>query len=340
MSSSVSSFEVCSFIPTKEGHVAKISACYDSNSQVTGEGVEFEGSNDVKVAKGKVRDSYNFGANLSLLTTDRQSGFDRSLCSVPYKGAVLNLISKFWFEKSSGIVENHVVQVPHPNVTIAKRCDPFPIEMVVRRYMTGSTNTSIWKHYESGVRNYCGHELPDGMVKNQQLSESLFTPTTKGEVDRPISEDDIVKEGIMTREDLEVCKRKSLEVFEMGRKWADGRGLVLVDTKFEMGKDEDGVIRLIDEVLTPDSSRYWIKASYDERMAAGKEPENIDKEFLRLWFRNNCDPYKDEVLPVPPKDLVCELSRRYVGLYEIITGEEFKFEEGEELGKAIERARV
>lgn len=193
--------------------------------------------------------------------------------------------------------------------------------------MTGSTSTSIWKNYSNGVRNYCGHDLPEGMVKNQKLERTLLTPTTKEEDhDRPISMDDIVKEEWMSQEDLDVCAKAALEVFALGQEIAAKRGLILVDTKYEFGRDEaTGEILLIDEVHTPDSSRYWLASTYKDRMGAGEEPDNIDKEFLRLWFRDNCDPYKDEVLPDAPRDLVVELARRYILLYEMITWEDFDF---------------
>ena len=207
--------------------------------------------------------------------------------------------------------------------------------------MTGSTSTSIWKNYQNGVRNYCGHQLPEGMSKNQKLWDLLLTPTTKEEEhDRPISAEDIVKEGWMSQEDFDICAKASLEVFALGQKIAAERGLILVDTKYELGKDEDGNILLIDEVHTPDSSRYWLASSYEERMAQGLEPENIDKEFLRLWFAKNCDPYKDETLPEAPKDLVVELSRRYISLFEMITWKEFEFNDGAEskIADAIQQA--
>lgn len=192
--------------------------------------------------------------------------------------------------------------------------------------MTGSTSTSIWKHYQDGSRNYCGHTLPDGMTKNQKLSQNLLTPTTKEtDHDRPIAMADIVKENWMTQADLDVCATAALAIFARGQAIAAQRGLILVDTKYEFGRDiEMGTIRLIDEVHTPDSSRYWLASTYDERMAAGQEPDNIDKEFLRLWFREQCDPYDTRTeLPEAPRDLVLELSRRYITLYEMITGNEF-----------------
>ena len=293
--------------------------------QITGDNVRVQGR-----LRGKVRDRYMPPGNhrVALVTTDRQSGFDRQLAQIPYKGAVLNLTSAFWFERTKHIVPNHIVSVPHAYVTVGRRCEPFPIEFVVRSYMTGSTGTSIWKNYQDGVRNYCGHALPDGMTKNQKLDANLLTPTTKEEDhDRPISLADIVAEKWMTQEDLDVCGKAALEVFALGQKIAAERGLILVDTKYEFGRDEEtGEILLIDEVHTPDSSRYWLASTYEERIAAGKEPDNIDKEFLRLWFRERCDPFKDEILPEPPVELVAELSRRYILLYELITGKAFDFD--------------
>jgi len=197
--------------------------------------------------------------------------------------------------------------------------------------MTGSTSTSIWKNYSDGVRNYCGHELPDGIKKNEMLPKIMLTPTTKEEGhDRPISAEDIVKEEWMTQDDFDVCAKAALEVFAVGQSIAAKQGLILVDTKYEFGKDKEGNIVLIDEVHTPDSSRYWLASSYQERIACGEEPENIDKEFLRLWFRDHCDPYNDLELPKAPKKLVVELSRRYISLYEMITGSTFEFNSASE----------
>ena len=322
---------------------ARISAAYDASMQITGSNVSFDATSGVCPPRltGKVRDRYEIGSDkLALVTSDRQSGFDRSLALVPFKGQVLNLTSAYWFGVTQDIIPNHLLSVPHPNVSIVKKCTPFPIEFVVRSYMTGSTSTSIWKNYQDGCRNYCGHQLPDGMKKNQKLEKNILTPTTKEEHDRPISEADIVSEGWMKQEDLDACAKAALAVFDRGQKIAAERGMILVDTKYEFGKDSSGVIHLIDEVNTPDSSRYWLKDSYQERIAAGKEPENIDKEFLRLWFRQNCDPYKDEVLPDAPKDLVVELSRRYIKLYETITGKKFDFQEGAEgaIAEAIQKS--
>ena len=275
---------------------------------------------------GKVRDQYDFGDKVALITTDRQSAFDRVLASIPFKGQVLNLTSAWWFDQTKDIIPNHVIDIPDPNVTLAKKCDVFPIEFVVRGYITGSTSTALWTVYNNGDRKYCGNILPEGLVKNQKLEANMLTPTTKEEHhDRPIAPDEIVSEGWMTKEDWDYCSYRALELFSFGQKKAAENGMILVDTKYEMGRDEDGTIRLIDEIHTPDSSRYWIAETYDERMAVGENPQNIDKEFLRLWFVDNCDPYNDETLPDAPEELVTELSCRYIYLYETITGAAFPF---------------
>ena len=276
--------------------------------------------------RGKVRDRYDLGSVLALITTDRQSAFDRILATVPFKGQVLNQTGAWWFEQTNQIIPNHVIALPDPNVTIAKKCSPFPIEFVVRGYITGTSSTSLWTIYNQGEREYCGISFPDGLKKNQALREPVITPTTKEEDhDRPISPKDIVGEGWMKKKHWEYASSKALELFSHGQELASEHGLILVDTKYEMGISEEGEITLIDEIHTPDSSRYWIKASFDSRMEQGLEPENIDKEFLRLWFKEHCDPYNDSTLPEAPGGLVIELSARYIHLYETITGQSFTF---------------
>jgi phosphoribosylaminoimidazole-succinocarboxamide synthase len=278
---------------------------------------------------GKVRDTYDLGDRIMLVTTDRQSAFDRVLASIPFKGAVLNQVSGFWFENTRGIVANQVLSIPDPNVTIAKKCTVFPIEFVVRNYLTGSTDTSAWTLYSRGIRTICGNPLPEGMVKNQKFERPILTPTTKAhDHDESISAEEIIKRGIIDKEMW--CRLEAIVfgLFEYGTRVAAKNGLILVDTKYELGLDANGEILLIDEVHTPDSSRYWLAESFAERLAAGKEPENIDKEFLRLWFRDHCDPYKDAILPPAPEELVIELSARYIRLYEMITGKDFIVEEG------------
>ncbi|NIA32034.1 MAG: phosphoribosylaminoimidazolesuccinocarboxamide synthase [Actinobacteria bacterium] len=284
-----------------------------------------------KKVVGKVRDTYDLGDKLVLITTDRQSAFDRVLASIPFKGQVLNMTSAWWFEQTKHITDNHVIAIPDPNVTVAKKCDVLPIEFVVRGYITGSTSTSLWTVYNKGNREYCGNILSEGLRKNQILSAPMLTPTTKEkEHDRPIAPAEIVSEGWLTQEEWDETGAKALALFAFGQEKALEHGLILVDTKYEFGKDEDGNILLIDEIHTPDSSRYWIADTYEKRFAAHEEPQNIDKEFLRLWFMKNCDPYNDEVLPEAPEELVVELSNRYIYLYETITGENFIFPEASE----------
>src|ERR1039458_5221471 len=253
---------------------------------------------------GKVRDTYEMGdERLLLVTTDRQSGFDRLLGTIPFKGQVLNRTSLYWFEQTRGIVGNHAIASPHANALIARRCAVLPIEFVVRGYMTGSTDTSIWTQYQKGVRNYCGHALPEGMKKNEQLAKNIVTPTTKETThDRPLTAQEIVAEGWLTAQKWEFTSAKALALFEFGQKVAAERRMIPSGTKYEFGVASDGEILLIDEIHTPDSSRYWLADSYAQRLAAGQEPNMIDKEFFRLWFRERCDPYKDAALPTPPND--------------------------------------
>ena len=278
---------------------------------------------------GKVRDTYDLApgdprGELLLITTDRQSGFDRLLGAIPFKGQVLNRTSLFWFEQTKSLVPNHVIASPHANALLARKCRVLPIEFVVRGFLTGSTDTSIWTKYRAGERSFGGVVLPEGMRKNEPLPTQLITPTTKETAhDRPITPEEIVAEGWLTAEQWSFCAEAALRLFRFGQGVAARRGLMLVDTKYEFGVDSDGQIRLIDEIHTPDSSRYWIADSYDERLRAGREPDMIDKEFFRLWFRERCDPYQDAVLPTPPDELIAELAARYIQLFENITGETF-----------------
>ncbi|KAI3961325.1 hypothetical protein MKX01_007039 [Papaver californicum] len=238
---------------------------------------------------------------------------------------VLNETSLWWFDKTRHITPNAVVSSPDKNVTIAKKCSVFPVEFVVRGFVTGSTDTSLWTVYKNGVRNYCGNALPEGMVKNEKLSANILTPTTKAvDHDVPVTPDEIIERGLMTPDDYDEVRTKALSLFEFGQRVALEHGLLLVDTKYEFGKGADGTIYLIDEVHTPDSSRYWIANSYEERFRNGLEPENVDKEFLRLWFKDHCNPYEDKVLPDAPKELVSELAWRYIFLYETITKSKFE----------------
>jgi len=277
--------------------------------------------------QGKVRESYDLpDGRRIMIATDRQSAFDHVLASVPYKGQLLNQTAAFWFEQTEDVCPNHVVDYPDPNVVVGKRLDMLPIEMIVRDYMTGSTETSIWPMYNRGERVLYGITFPDGLVKNQKLPETIITPTTKavqGEHDAPITAEEIVAKGLLTQAQWDEVAAKSLALFARGREIAAKNGLILVDTKYEFGLDANGVMTLADEVHTPDSSRYWMAASYAGRLAEGKEPESLDKEFLRLWINERCDPYNDPIPEIPGETLM-EFSGKYVKLYEQVTGRNFE----------------
>jgi fusion protein PurCD len=273
-----------------------------------------------------VRDSYFTKDKAILVTTDRYSAFDRILSVIPFKGQSLVGISSWWFEKTRHIITNHLIDVPDPNVIIGKKAEVLPVEMVVRGYLTGVTATSIWTNYQAGKRDFGGITLPDGMKKNTKLPKNIITPSTKFEEhDRNLTADEIIREKFLSVEDWNFVSKKAMELFEFGQREALERGLILVDTKYEFGKIENGEIILIDEIHTPDSSRYWFADTYEKRIASGEEPQNFDKEFLRLWFKDNCDPYKDDLLPEAPRDMVIELASRYIKIYETITGKRFPY---------------
>jgi len=276
--------------------------------------------------QGKVRDSYSLtDGRRVMISSDRQSAFDQVLAAVPYKGQVLNQVAQFWFEQTADICPNHILEVPDPNVVIAKNLEMLPIEMVVRDYMTGSTETSIWPMYERGERVLYGHVFPEGLSKNQKLPATIITPTTKaaqGEHDAPITADQILTQNLLSEAHWNEVSKKSLALFSRGREIAAQNGLILVDTKYEFGLDENGVVTIADEIHTPDSSRYWIASSYADRLAQVKEPESLDKEFLRLWIAERCDPYKDAI-PNIPNETIIEFSEKYIRLYEQVTGQAF-----------------
>lgn len=274
---------------------------------------------------GKVRDMYECGGKLILITTDRHSSFDRIIAHIPWKGQVLNQISAWWFDRTKDIVPNAVLALPDPNVTIARKCTMVPVEAVVRGYLTGVTDTAAWTRYAAGLRDFGGTILPDGMRKNQQLPLPIFDPTTKEAAhDRALSPQQMIAEGFITQDLFNRVRDTAIKLFARGQEIAARSGLILVDTKYEFGIDESGALVLIDEIHTPDSSRYWQRETYAARFDAGEEPLYFDKEFLRLWFRDHCDPYRDATLPPAPPELVDELSRRYIAMYEQITGTNFQ----------------
>jgi phosphoribosylaminoimidazole-succinocarboxamide synthase len=217
-----------------------------------------------------------------------------------------------------------VLALPDPNVTIGRKCTPLAIEAVVRGYLTGVTDTAAWTRYAAGERRFGGVALPDGMRKNERLPQPLFDPTTKEAThDRTLTPEQMIAEGFISRDMFERVKATALALFARGQELAARNGILLVDTKYEFGTDAGGGLILIDEIHTPDSSRYWQRDSYAGRFAAGEEPQYFDKEFLRLWFRDHCDPYRDATLPPAPPELVTEMSRRYIAMYEQITGAKF-----------------
>lgn len=278
-----------------------------------------------KKYSGKVRDYYILDGKRILITTDRISAFDVILGHIPYKGVVLNLLSAFWFDKTEDIVDNHLVSVPDPNVSVVKNAKPIPIEMVVRGYITGVTGTSIWGSYEKGDRVIYGIKFPEGLRKNQKLTKPVVTPTTKAEKghDERLTEKEIIQRKIVTTKLWNKMKKASLELFERGTKICSKAGIILVDTKYEFGLDEKGKLMLIDEIHTPDSSRFWVKDSYQKKFLVGEEPENFDKETLRIWYVEH--GYKgDGKPPKMPVSLQKAVSDRYISIYEKITGKKFK----------------
>lgn len=274
---------------------------------------------------GKVRDIYvssKHNDKYIMVASDRVSAFDRHLTTIPYKGSVLHKVSNWWFDKTKDMVPNHIIDSVDDRTMLVKKCVVFPIEFVMRAYMTGSTSTSIWKNYEKGVRMYCGHKLQDGMVKNQKLPNILLTPTTKDEHDEIISESEIYDRNILTPEVFKKCSEYAFKLFTYGQQVASERGLILVDTKYEFGMDTEGNICLIDELHTPDSSRYWLQHSYNDRFNNGKDPESIDKEVVRRWVKENCgDPYDLNNEINIPDNVRLLLSSKYLQLHELITGE-------------------
>ena len=275
--------------------------------------------------RGKVRDIYAEGDQLLLITSDRLSAFDRVLGLVPYKGQVLNQLAAFWFEQTRDIVQNHLLDLPDPNVTVARRCRSLPVEVVVRGYITGVTSTSLWRRYSLGERTIYGIDFAEGMNKNDALPQPLITPTTKasdGQHDEAITSGEVVARGLIeAKQWAQICEI-ALAVFRRGQSFAQRAGLILVDTKYEFGLSPSGEIVLIDEVHTPDSSRYWLAASYAERRAGGLEPENYDKEVVRLAYAKQ--GYRGEGDPPPlSAELAIELAGRYQQVYEMITGQPF-----------------
>jgi phosphoribosylaminoimidazole-succinocarboxamide synthase len=276
--------------------------------------------------RGKVRDNYDLpDGRRVIIASDRLSAFDRNLAAIPLKGQVLTQTAKFWFEATADICPNHVIEYPDPNVLVGRRLTILPVEIVVRDYLAGTTGTSILSLYKAGQREMYGMRLPDGMRDNEKLPQTIITPTSKafhGGHDEPLTPAEIVGQGLLSEEQWRTVSDYALALFAKGKEMARERGLILVDTKYEFGIDEDGTIMIADEIHTPDSSRYWFLESYQQRFEAGERPESFDKDFVRTWVVARCDPYKDEI-PEIPQDVVLETSRVYIDAFERITGQSF-----------------
>ena len=276
--------------------------------------------------RGKVRDNYDLpDGRRVIVASDRLSAFDRILAAIPWKGQVLTQTARFWFEQTGDICPNHVLSYPDPNVVVGQRLDILPVEMVVRDYLAGTTGTSILTLYKKGQRDMYGVTLPDGLRDNQKLPHPIITPTSKadqGDHDAPLSPKEILDQKLLTPAQWETVSAYSLALFARGQKMAAERGLILVDTKYEFGLAPDGEVVLADEIHTPDSSRYWFAESYAQRFEAGQRPESFDKDFVRAWVAERCDPYKDEI-PVIPDEMILATSDVYVQAYETITGQRF-----------------
>jgi len=277
--------------------------------------------------RGKVRDNYDLpDGRRILITTDRLSAFDRNLAAIPYKGQVLTQTARFWFEATADICPNHVLEYPDPNVVVGRRLSILPVEIVVRGYLAGTTATSILTMYKQGRREMYGMRFPDGMRENQALPAPIITPTSKamdGAHDEPLTAPEILERKLLTSEQWRTVSGYALSLFARGQQIAGERGLILVDTKYEFGTDNDGRIVLADEIHTPDSSRYWFAESYAQRFAAGERPESFDKDFMRNWVAARCDPYKEPIPPIPP-DVVRATAAVYIAAFETITGRQFQ----------------
>ncbi|NGO50915.1 phosphoribosylaminoimidazolesuccinocarboxamide synthase [Allomesorhizobium camelthorni] len=275
---------------------------------------------------GKVRENYDLpDGRRIIIATDRLSAFDTILTSIPFKGEILTQTARYWFEETADICPSHVLEYPDPNVVVGTRLDILPVEIVVRGYLAGTTSTSILTKYKNGERDMYGMVLPDGLRDNEKLPEVIITPTSKafdGGHDEPLSEAEIIEKGLLTQAQWDTVSDYALQLFARGQARAAERGLILADTKYEFGCDKHGTIILADEIHTPDSSRYWIAASYEQAFASGRRPESFDKDFIRAWVSARCDPYK-EPIPTIPDEIVKQTSEVYMQAYRAITGNKF-----------------
>ena len=278
-----------------------------------------------KKYEGKVRDCYISGDRRIIITTDRLSAFDKVITFLPFKGEILNAFTKFWFEETKDICPNYVQDYPDPNVIVGTECKPLMVEMIIRGYLTGSSSTSAWTLYEQGAREMCGNILPEGMQKDEKFLEPIITPTTKaaqGEHDENITPEQIVEQGLLTQEEYDTLADYTKKLFERGTQIAARQGMVLVDTKYEFGRTPDGKIVLIDEIHTPDSSRFWIEGT----------TKGLSKEYLRLWLKDQGFTGDGEV-PEIPEEVLIQTTERYIEAFERITGQTFAAQPGDVLSR-------
>ncbi|MBO5849655.1 MAG: phosphoribosylaminoimidazolesuccinocarboxamide synthase [Paludibacteraceae bacterium] len=299
---------------------------------------EFNFENQTSVYHGKVRDVYSINnETLVMIATDRISAFDVVLPKgIPFKGQMLNQIAAKFLDETSDICPNWKIATPDPMVTVGLRCEGFPVEMIVRGYLCGSA----WRAYKSGVREICGVKIPDGMRENEKFPTPIITPTTKAEIgkhDEDISKEEILNQGLVSKEDYELLEKYTLALFERGTEIAAKRGLILVDTKYEFGKVGD-TIYLMDEIHTPDSSRYFYSENYNELFEKGEPQKQLSKEFVREWLMNNGFQGKEgQKVPEMTDEVVLNISNRYIELFEQITGEKFIPSEAENIAERIEK---
>lgn len=298
----------------------------------------FNFPNQTNVYHGKVRDVYHLKNDvLIMVVSDRVSAFDVVLPrAIPYKGQVLNQLASYFMDATKDIVPNWVVGVPDPNVTVGRKCKPFKVEMVIRGYLAGHAA----RQYKDGRRELCGVTMPDGMKENDKFPEPIITPTTKADAghDLDISREEIISQGIVSNEQYVQLEKYARAVFKRGSEMAAEKGLILVDTKYEFGLDADGVIRLIDEIHTPDSSRYFYKEGYEERQSRGEVQKQLSKEFLRQWLiENNFQGKEGQTVPAMSDEIVQMVSDRYIELYEKIAGKKFERSDISNIEKRIEK---
>lgn len=283
--------------------------------------------------RGKVRDNYDLAdGRRILIATDRLSAFDRILAAIPFKGRVLTQTARYWFEATADICPNHVLEYPDPNVVVARRLDILPVEIVVRAHLAGTTGTSILTLYKAGRRDMYGVRLPDGLRDNQELPAPIVTPTTKafdGGHDEPLTPDEILERGLLSEAQWRTVTGYALALFARGRAMAEERGLILADTKYEFGTDPEGRILLADEIHTPDSSRFWFRDGFVDRLARGEKPQSFDKDVVRNWVAARCDPYRDPIPAIPP-ETVLETAAVYIRAFETITGLPFDLPDDDE----------